>query len=244
MKAVYGDFVTTWFDKSTSCFFGPSLADPTKHEKIPAWVAKEPSAKYNQYFVVLQDTLHIRKLVGNLEVSNDTCSKFGLPPHISGYNGFWLPESAIAEVDTQHFKINDTIEIRVENGTIMSPTGRGRIEAHKVIGLYPDLSNWELHYAMLWPNGSMVNNGLMLEWHISEEYRAKSFRSVKHTYVVGSAKNKHSANSGMSCMNRFCKEQFPYADGPNCPNNVFMCYSCRHNPVTYLLVMNERSANA
>lgn len=43
----------------------------------------------------------------------------------------------------------------------------------------------------------------------------------------------------MQCRNRYCGEFFPWADKPNCPNDVFMCYSCRTNPMTYQRVMME-----
>lgn len=42
---------------------------------------------------------------------------------------------------------------------------------------------------------------------------------------------------GMSCFNPACREFSPWVDEPNFPNNIFLCYSCRTNPITKSLLV-------
>ena len=103
-------------------------------------------------------------------------------------------------------------------------------------------SDCKYYYALHLPKGS--NTGAILDpisiwfhnYSIDRKFTNEVIGFVNEDFIVKRAAPQKSA---MICMNKHCRAEAPYADSPNCPNGVFMCFSCRNNPVTYAIVMGR-----
>lgn len=97
---------------------------------------------------------------------------------------------------------------------------------------------WQHEYAVLIPNGSttgiVISPEDIVNWEIDPTLYGRLFQGVLRSEII-SAKI---TSSGMNCMNPYCKIFAEWADQPNCPNGIFLCYGCKNNPITYALIVD------
>lgn len=115
------------------------------------------------------------------------------------------------------------------------------IKEFEIIGRIFNKSAWQYEYVVKIPAGSTT--GITLTASDLEEY------NIEDTSLIGClfqgvltseiAMSTTAPPRGLSCMNRYCRTFCPWVDDPNCPNGVFLCYSCKNNPVTYDIVMSK-----
>lgn len=115
------------------------------------------------------------------------------------------------------------------------------VNQFEIIGRIFNKSAWQYEYAVKIPAGSTT--GITLTASDLEEY------NIEDTSLIGClfqgvltseiAMSTTAPPRGLSCMNRYCRTFCPLVDDPNCPNGVFLCYSCKNNPMTYDIVMSK-----
>lgn len=122
-----------------------------------------------------------------------------------------------------------------KNGEMVSARGA----KFKIIGKYFDGISYK--YATIYELGTSneyfetepINEYNKRLYEIDDKFLWQRFVILTQAELEPEQKN----STGMNCMNPSCRVECPYVDQPNCPNNVFMCFGCRSNPITYSVTM-------
>lgn len=123
---------------------------------------------------------------------------------------------------------------------ICKPNSSGSVLHNlEIIGVRFNKSFWEYEYSVKLPPDSPA--GIVLQedlniWGIeNDKFVGSLFTLVLKSEIVVSQTAPYKI--GMNCMNKYCREFCPLVDSPNCPNDIFLCYRCRTNPMTYIIVV-------
>lgn len=165
-----------------------------------------------------------------------------------GWSACRIEPEKIVRVLHRPKKIGDNLNLSCStlNGIIYKinqPNKGNCIKQFEVIGMMFNKSAWQYEYAVKIPHGSIA--GIVLTNSDIEEYSIEDtslvgclFQGVLTSEIVMSS---NTLPRGLSCMNRYCRTFCPWVDDSNCPNGVFLCYSCKTNPITYEIVMSKFS---
>ncbi len=167
-----------------------------------------------------------------------------------GYSACILPVKKINRIVHKPKSVGDSINVScsIHNKIICQinqPNKGNCVKQFEIIGKVFNKSAWQYEYAIKIPYGSTA--GIILSDSDLECY------GIRDTSLIGSPfqgvltseimmVEVPSPPRGLNCMNRYCRAFCPWVDDPNCPNGVFLCYSCKSNPTTYEIVMSEFSS--
>lgn len=156
-----------------------------------------------------------------------------------------VPSKVVAVVDRPK-KIGDKVNLSCSmyQGSLTKmnqPNHTGSvIKEFAIIGRRFNQAHWQYEYAVAIPSnaatGVRISEEDIVVYDMDPSLKGSLFQGVLTSEIPLALPTP--VKIGMSCFNQNCKVYCEWVDQPNCPNDVFLCYGCRSNPVTYYTVMD------
>lgn len=233
-----GDFVTVQWNEADISFLRTPLKGnlPPSVHRIEGVVASVFSR--NSILLIVRKSSRRYFNSDALMIDDAYIAKYALPQYTHSQCGVWVDPAYVEEIVKPTFKVGDSVELKTDGNNLFPRDNPKALSIFrtKILGTKPHLENWETHYAVEWDCGYKAE---VAPWYNPLKHANKRF----HYAWASDFGLSGSKVSGMNCMNRYCNERSPWAESANCPNGVYLCYSCRTNPITYSLVMSAHERN-
>lgn len=238
-EVLNGDLIVARRDCSNGAWVNPNYSNGLDIELV---VAGGPYPISGRVITVCQEV----QVKEAFDLDDDYVRDNSIHKKWLGWSACPLSITKISRVVHRPKSIGDSLNLSCStlNGIIYrinQPNKGITVKQFQIIGRIFNKSAWQYEYAVKIPAGSTA--GITLTASDLEEYNIEDtsligclFQGVLTSEIAVATA---SAPRGLSCMNRYCRTFCPWVDDPNCPNGVFLCYSCKNNPVTYDIVMSK-----
>jgi len=141
--------------------------------------------------------------------------------------------------------VNIKSELNSDNLVKMYKTNSNLTSKNQIIGRYYSIYNNSYYYAFLVDDNytgdsNKVESVDIIDYGMLEIYLGKKCAYIDQSGFTADNTNLQKTE-GMNCANKYCKVHCPYVSEPNCSNGIFLCYSCRTNPITYTLLVSSNT---
>ncbi len=196
--------------------------------------------------LIIKDYSDISKYI-LIEITEDECRAYNINRkflHQTAIPFLYTNKDSFANISKPK-RIGDKVKVISQvsdKGEILAlrdnKNCNGAIQDLEIVGRCFLSKEMTWDYMLLLPSDSQTGFILDQTFHDYgvEKYYGHVGIPVTEEYFIMS-EDKPKVISGLHCANKYCRTHCPYVSETNCPNNIFLCWSCRDNPMTYAMMV-------